>query len=55
MVDDQKWSAAIAYTRAYNTWKEALALYGDAFDPAVTKCWDALLIAEKEYKRMAKK
>jgi hypothetical protein len=56
MVDEDKWSSAIAYTRAYNDWKSALRRHdSDAFHPEVTKLWDALLVAEKEYKRMVKK
>ena len=54
MVDDQKWSAAINYVRAYNDWKIALRKYG-AFDKKVQELWELLLVSERQYKRMAKK
>lgn len=54
-IDAQKWASIFAYVQAFNEYRSSLSTYNDAFHPEVTKCWDTLLKAEKEYKRMVKK
>ena len=56
VVDDLKWSSAIAYVSAYNDYRKALERYdNDPFHPEVTKVYDTLLQVEARYKRMVKK
>ena len=53
LVDDAKWAAATKLVKAYYLWN--LELRANPLSSLEKLRWDALLVAEKEFKRWQKK
>ena len=52
-LDDRKWEAALAYVRAYSTWKKTHKAYG-VWSPLEREAFADLEVARKRFNRLAK-